>query len=150
MAAGGAIRYLGALEGVPGLLNKAGVFVLPTYYREGVPRTILEALACGLPVITTDTPGCRDTVIEGENGVLVPPRDSRALAGSRRPRIFAEGTSRKGRGRNRLKVCRRIGRRGRTGFALTHAISFGERARRMRQARVSQARRRVRCFVAVG
>ena len=76
----GAIRYLGALDDVPGVLNKTDVFVLPTYYREGVPRTILEALACGLPVITTDTPGCRDTVIEGENGFLVPPRDSRALA----------------------------------------------------------------------
>lgn len=55
------------------------VYVLPSY-REGTPRTVLEAMAIGRPIITTDTNGCRDTVREGVNGFLVPPRDARALA----------------------------------------------------------------------
>ncbi len=61
-------------------LAKASVFVLPSYYREGVPRSTQEAMALGRPVITTDSPGCRETVIEGHNGFLVPPRDAEALA----------------------------------------------------------------------
>ncbi|WP_309630364.1 glycosyltransferase family 4 protein [Brevundimonas sp.] len=56
------------------------VFVLPSYYREGVPRTNLEALSTGRAVITTDAPGCRETVVDGVNGLLVPPRDPQALA----------------------------------------------------------------------
>lgn len=61
-------------------LAKANVFVLPSYYREGVPRSTQEAMALGRPVITTDAPGCRETVIEGRNGFLVPPRNPQALA----------------------------------------------------------------------
>jgi len=53
--------------------------VLPSYYREGVPRSILEAMSTGRAVITTDAPGCRETVNEGENGFLVPTRDATAL-----------------------------------------------------------------------
>lgn len=56
------------------------VFILPSYYREGVPRTNLEALATGRAIITCDTPGCRETVRDGMNGVMVPPRDPAALA----------------------------------------------------------------------
>ncbi|MEE9320003.1 MAG: glycosyltransferase family 4 protein [Granulosicoccus sp.] len=56
-------------------LSRCDVFVLPTYYREGVPRSILEALSTGMVVITTDTPGCRETVKNGENGYLVKPKD---------------------------------------------------------------------------
>ena len=55
------------------------VFVLPSY-REGTPRTVLEAMAMGRPVITTDAPGCRETVIDGKNGFLVPVGDVDALA----------------------------------------------------------------------
>ena len=55
------------------------VYVLPSY-REGMPRTVLEALATGRPILTTNVPGCRETVIEGENGFLFPPRDFLALA----------------------------------------------------------------------
>jgi glycosyltransferase involved in cell wall biosynthesis len=54
------------------------VYVLPSY-REGMPRTVLEALAVGRPVITTDAPGCRETVVPERNGVLVPVADSDAL-----------------------------------------------------------------------
>jgi glycosyltransferase involved in cell wall biosynthesis len=61
---------------------QASVFVLPSYYREGVPRTTQEAMAMGRPVITTDVPGCRETVDEGENGFLVPVRNPAALAGA--------------------------------------------------------------------
>lgn len=61
-------------------LYQSSVFVLPSYYREGVPRSSQEALAVGLPLITTDSVGCRDTVIDGENGYLVPIKDPVALA----------------------------------------------------------------------
>jgi glycosyltransferase involved in cell wall biosynthesis len=76
----GAIEYCGETSDVRPYIAQAHVFVLPSYYREGVPRSILEAMALGRPVITTDTPGCRDTVPENANGILVPPRDSLALA----------------------------------------------------------------------
>lgn len=65
---------------VPRYLREAHVFVLPTYYREGLPRTILEALAVGRPIVTTDMAGCRDAVVDGENGFLVAPRDAASLA----------------------------------------------------------------------
>jgi glycosyltransferase involved in cell wall biosynthesis len=76
----GLFRYLGELKDVRPILARSSVFVLPTYYREGIPRTILEAMAVGRPIITTDLPGCRDTVIEGENGYLVKPRNAKSLA----------------------------------------------------------------------
>lgn len=53
-------------------LSKASVFVLPSYYREGIPRSSQEALAMGLPIITTDSVGCRETVVDGINGYLIP------------------------------------------------------------------------------
>lgn len=62
-------------------LAQAHVYVLPSY-REGVPRSTQEAMAMGRPVITTDAPGCRETVVEGVNGFLVPPRDVEALVGA--------------------------------------------------------------------
>ena len=61
-------------------LKQASVFVLPSYYREGVPASTQEAMAMGRPVITTDVPGCRETVVNGVNGFLIPPRDAGALA----------------------------------------------------------------------
>jgi glycosyltransferase involved in cell wall biosynthesis len=70
----GVVEYLGILDDVRAALQAARFFVLPTYYREGLPRTILEAMATGRPIITTGIPGCRDAVIHGENGLIVPPR----------------------------------------------------------------------------
>jgi glycosyltransferase involved in cell wall biosynthesis len=61
-------------------LGDASVFVLPSYYPEGLPRTIVEAMATGRPIITTDAPGCRETVILGCNGCLVPVRKVPALS----------------------------------------------------------------------
>lgn len=75
----GVIDYLGKLDDVRPAIADASVFVLPSFYREGTPRTILEALAMGRPVITTDAPGCRETVISGRNGFLVPVMNVPAL-----------------------------------------------------------------------
>jgi glycosyltransferase involved in cell wall biosynthesis len=68
------LEYDGEVEDVRPFLRDCSVFVLPSYYREGQPRSILEALATGRAVVTTDAPGCRETVREGVNGFLVPPR----------------------------------------------------------------------------
>jgi len=70
---------LGRRDDVPALLSAADVFVLPSY-REGMPRSIIEAMASGLPVVATDIRGCREEVADGETGFLVPVRDARALA----------------------------------------------------------------------
>jgi glycosyltransferase involved in cell wall biosynthesis len=72
---------LGHREDVPRLLRAADVFVLPTY-REGLPRSVIEAMAAGLPVIASDIPACRELVRAGETGLLVPPRDASALQGA--------------------------------------------------------------------
>ena len=76
----GAIDYLGPLQDIRPALADCAVYVLPSYYREGTPRSVLEAMAMGRPIITTDMPGCRETVEDGVNGFLVPPRDPPALA----------------------------------------------------------------------
>jgi len=76
--AGGDIEYLGKLDDVRPALTECSVYVLPSY-REGTPRTVLEAMAVGRPVITTDAPGCRETVIDGRNGFLVPVKSVDAL-----------------------------------------------------------------------
>lgn len=74
----GVIEYFGEQKDVRPFLAQASVFVLPSY-REGTPKTVLEAMACGRTVITTDVPGCRETVRDGENGYLVPVRDAEAV-----------------------------------------------------------------------
>lgn len=75
----GVIEYLGSLDDVSAALGNCRYYVLPSY-REGTPRSVLEAMATGRPVITTDVPGCRETVEHGRNGLLVEPRDADALA----------------------------------------------------------------------
>lgn len=75
----GVIHYVGPVDDVREWINKASVFVLPSY-REGTPRSVLEAMAMGRPIITTDAPGCRDTVIPGDNGFLVPIKDPHSLS----------------------------------------------------------------------
>jgi len=75
----GVIEYVGATHDVRSYLARCSVYVLPSFYREGIPRTNLEALAMGKPVVTTDMPGCRETVVDGENGILIPPRNEDAL-----------------------------------------------------------------------
>lgn len=75
----GLVEYLGETEDVRPALAAGHVLVLPSY-GEGTPRSVLEAMAMGLAVVTTDVPGCRATVRDGHNGFLVPVRDSEALA----------------------------------------------------------------------
>ncbi len=75
----GVVEYLGSAEDVRPLLAEAHVCVLPSY-REGMPRSVLEAMSMGRAVLTTDAPGCRDTVVHGQNGYLVPVKDAPALA----------------------------------------------------------------------
>lgn len=75
----GIIEWPGRVSDVRQWIEKSSVFVLPSY-REGVPRSTQEAMAMARPIITTDAPGCRDTVIDGKNGFLVPVRDFKALA----------------------------------------------------------------------
>lgn len=69
----GAVRYLGESRDVRPYMAAAHVVVLPSSYPEGVPRALIEALASGKPIVTTDAPGCRDTVDAGANGFLVTP-----------------------------------------------------------------------------
>ena len=73
------VELVGRLEDVRPEIARASVYVLPSY-REGTPRSVLEALAMARPVVTTDAPGCRETVEDGVNGFLVAPRDPAALA----------------------------------------------------------------------
>src|SRR5690554_5918072 len=77
--AAGTINFLGRLTDVRPAIGDCSVYVLPSY-REGTPRTVLEAMSIGRAIITTDAPGCRETVIDGVNGFLVPVKDANALA----------------------------------------------------------------------
>jgi len=74
------IQWLGYRTDVKELLINSHIVVLPSYYNEGLPKSLIEACAIGRPIVTTDSAGCRDTVIEGNNGFLVPVRNSIALA----------------------------------------------------------------------
>ncbi len=92
--AAGPVEFTDWVEDVRSCVAEASVYVLPSY-REGTPRSVLEAMAMGRAIVTTDVPGCRDTVQDGVNGFLVPPRDSRALARAferfvERPELVAE------------------------------------------------------------
>lgn len=78
---GGDVEFCGKLSDVRPAIAECTVYVLPSY-REGMPRTVLEAMAAGRAIVTTDAPGCRATVVDGENGFLVPARSVDALAGA--------------------------------------------------------------------
>jgi glycosyltransferase involved in cell wall biosynthesis len=76
----GVIDYLGSTDDVRQEIEKAHCVVLPSYYREGTPRSLLESAAMGRPIITTDAVGCREVVDDGVNGYLCKPRDATDLA----------------------------------------------------------------------
>jgi len=78
-AASGLVEWLGHVEDMPNLYRSADIVVLPSY-REGLPKGLIEAAACGKPLITTDVPGCRNVVDHEVDGLLVPVRDAHALA----------------------------------------------------------------------
>lgn len=73
------IELLPQTDNVNGLLDETDVLVLPSFYNEGVPRILLEGLSKGLPIITTDSVGCKETVVDGRNGFLIKPRSTEAL-----------------------------------------------------------------------
>lgn len=75
----GLLQWLGHVEDMPALFASVDILVLPSY-REGLPKGLIEAAACALPLVTTDVPGCREVVTDGVDGLLVPVRDARALA----------------------------------------------------------------------
>ena len=74
------IEWLGPVADVRAIWRRAAIAVLPSTYGEGVPKTLLEAAACGRPLVATDVPGCREVVRPGETGILVPPHDVDGLA----------------------------------------------------------------------
>jgi glycosyltransferase involved in cell wall biosynthesis len=80
------IHYLGRRSDIPEILRSSHIVCLPSY-REGLPKSLIEALASGRPVVATDVPGCREVVKDHHNGLLVPPRDSTALASALRSLI---------------------------------------------------------------
>lgn len=73
------VRARGHCADMTEIYNQAHIVCLPSY-REGIPLSLIEACACGLPVVTTDVPGCREVILHGENGLLVPPQNPEALA----------------------------------------------------------------------
>jgi len=76
----GCIQWWGYRADMPAVMAAAHIACLPSYYREGLPKFLIEAAAAGLPLVTTDATGCREAVEPGKNGLLVPPRDAGALA----------------------------------------------------------------------
>lgn len=75
----GIVEHWGFLSNIPEVISKAHIMVLPSY-REGLPKSLIEAAACGRAVITTDVPGCRDAIIPNVTGVLVPAKSSEGIA----------------------------------------------------------------------
>ena len=76
----GSIEFPGEVKDPVSYYQQAAVFVLPSYYREGLPRTLLEAMSCGRVIVTTDWPGCREPVEDGVNGYMIPVKDADVLA----------------------------------------------------------------------
>lgn len=76
----GIVEYIPETDNVAEYISKSAIFVLPSYYREGIPKTLLEATAMGRPIITTNTPGCKETIKEGINGYFVDVKNSKDLA----------------------------------------------------------------------
>lgn len=108
------VEWWGRREDMPAVLQAAHIACLPSY-REGLPKSLLEAAACGLPIVTTDAPGCREVVRDGVNGLLVPVHDAAALAAALRKLI------------DDAELCRRMGEQSRlraeTEFGLETVIA---------------------------
>lgn len=78
----GHVEWWGQRDDIPEIWRQSHIAALPSYYGEGVPKSLIEAAASGRPVVATDMPGCREIVRDGENGLLAPPRDPHGLAGA--------------------------------------------------------------------
>lgn len=97
----GTVRWSGHRDDMPQVLTESHIVCLPTYYGEGLPKVLLEAAACGRPIVTTAIPGCSDIGRHEDNALLVPPRDTDALVAALRRLITDPG------------LRERLGRRGR-------------------------------------
>ena len=95
----GLIRWLGHQTNMARIWQQSNIAILPSYYREGIPRSLLEAAACGRAIITTDIPGCRELVSSGNNGLLVPTHSPIAIANAIE-KLIAEPDTRKKMGEN--------------------------------------------------
>jgi glycosyltransferase involved in cell wall biosynthesis len=78
--AAGLVEWDGPVADIPALWAASHIAVYPSVYGEGIPKTLIEAAACGKPIVTTDMPGCRETIVDGVTGFLVPPHDAAAVA----------------------------------------------------------------------
>jgi glycosyltransferase involved in cell wall biosynthesis len=111
----GFVEWWGFQEDMPSVFARSHIVCLPSYYREGVPKVLIEAAACARPIVTTDMPGCREIVNDGDNGLLVPPRNSEALADALRDILMISADQRE-----------RMGKRGRRlveeEFSLTRVV----------------------------
>jgi glycosyltransferase involved in cell wall biosynthesis len=99
--ADGSARWLGQVDSMAIQWRQSRIACLPSYYGEGIPKALIEAASCGLPIVTCDVPGCREIVRHGDNGLLVPPRNPQALAEALKTLL------------NDYDLCVRMGRRGR-------------------------------------
>ena len=110
----GLVEWWGHQSDMPAVYARCHVVCLPSYYGEGVPRALIEAAACGRPIVTADTPGCREVVRDGVNGVLVPPRAAKPLADALRELLLDASR------------CQAMGRRGRdlavAEFSVEHVV----------------------------
>lgn len=106
----GIVEWWGFCADMPKALSESTVVCLPTYYGEGVPKVLIESMACGRPIVTTNMPGCKDLVEDGKNGLLVKPRDPVGLAESLSELVLD------------YSLCQRMGQEGRRiaekGFSL--------------------------------
>jgi glycosyltransferase involved in cell wall biosynthesis len=76
----GIINAIGHCDDIPLLFSGSHIVTMPSYYGEGVPKVLIEAAACGRPIVTTDNPGCRDAIVPEKSGILVPIKDAGSLA----------------------------------------------------------------------
>jgi glycosyltransferase involved in cell wall biosynthesis len=110
----GVVEWWGRCSRMEEIIPQASIVVLPTFYREGLPKVLLEAAACGVPMIATDVPGCRDIVQPGTTGLLVEPHDPIGLAQAMRELLDDDS------------YCRRLGTNGRalaeSEFSVDHVV----------------------------
>ncbi len=98
-----AVKWVGLRSDVADVLSVSDAFILPSYLREGIPRVLFEAGALKLPIVTTDMPGCRETVRDGWNGFLIQPRDANAIERALEA-LLESSDQRREMGRNSLQL----------------------------------------------
>jgi len=100
----GIVSHLGWVRDVPALLTASHIVCLPSFYGEGIPKSLIEAAAAGRPIVTTDMPGCREIVHHEDNGLLVPARDPQTLAAALKRLLVSPELRRKMGARGRARA----------------------------------------------